>query len=113
MQVVQNLPAEMRELAARLTAPFDASEVKFKPAVVSGTRALAIAYVDARSVQDRLDNVFGFEHWQDDYECLPDGLVICRLRVKIGDDWVTRVDVGSPSEQPDSGDRLKAAFSDA
>ena len=31
----------------------------------------------------------------------------------IGDEWVTKMDVGGPSEQPDGGDRMKAAFSDA
>src|SRR5262249_13820499 len=44
---------------------------------------------------------------------LPDGSVMCRLRLKFGDQWITKTDVGSPSEQPDSGDRLKAAVSDA
>jgi hypothetical protein len=44
---------------------------------------------------------------------LDDGSVICRLRLKIGGEWITKMDVGSPSEQPDGGDRLKAAFSDA
>jgi hypothetical protein len=44
---------------------------------------------------------------------LPDGAVVCRLRLKIGDQWITKVDVGSPSGQPDNGDRTKAAFSDA
>jgi hypothetical protein len=44
---------------------------------------------------------------------LPDGSVVCRLRLKIGGEWITKVDVGGPSEQPDGGDRLKAAFSDA
>jgi hypothetical protein len=39
--------------------------------------------------------------------------VVCRLRCRIGGEWLTKVDVGSPSEQPDGGDRLKAAFSDA
>jgi hypothetical protein len=38
---------------------------------------------------------------------------MCRLRLRIGDRWITKADVGSPSEQPDGGDRLKAAFSDA
>jgi hypothetical protein len=38
---------------------------------------------------------------------------MCRLRLKIGDGWITKMDVGGPSEQPDGGDRLKAAFSDA
>lgn len=101
------------DLTKALAAPFDASEVRFKPGVVSGNRALALAYVDARVIQDRLDEVLGVEGWQDDYECLPDGSVVCRLRLRLGDEWVTKVDVGGPSEQPDGGDRLKAAFSDA
>src|SRR5262245_49381446 len=96
-----------------LSAPFDPSEVKFKPAVVSGNRAMALAYVDARVIQDRLDDVLGVTGWQDDYEVLPDNSVVCRLRLKLGDEWITKVDVGGPSEQPDGGDRMKAAFSDA
>src|SRR5207248_1414123 len=62
---------------------------------------------------DRLDEVLGVENWQDEYDSLPDGSVVCRLRLRLGDGWVTKVDVGSPSEQPDEHDRVKAAFSDA
>src|SRR4051794_34674856 len=104
---------QVEALTRALAAPFDPSEVKFKPAVVSGNRAMALAYVDARVIQDRLDDVLGVDGWQDDYECRDDGSVVCRLRLRLGDDWVTKVDVGGPSEQPDGGDRLKAAFSDA
>jgi hypothetical protein len=100
-------------LIKALTAPFDPTEVKFKPGVVSGNRALALAYVDARVIQDRLDDVLGVTGWQDDYECLADGSVVCRLRLRLGDEWITKVDVGGPSEQPDEGDRRKAAVSDA
>jgi hypothetical protein len=96
-----------------LAEPFDPREVRFKPAVVSGNRAMAIAYVDARVIQDRLDDVLGVAGWQDEYDCLPDGGVVCRLRLRLGDQWITKMDVGSPSEQPDEGDRRKASFSDA
>jgi hypothetical protein len=106
-------PVDVAALTRALAAPFAPTEVRFKPAVVNGNRALALAYVDARVIQDRLDDVLGVEGWQDDYECLPDGSVVCRLRLRLGDEWVTKVDVGGPSEQPDGGDRLKAAFSDA
>src|SRR5947209_10312718 len=114
-QVSEERPvsAEVEALTRALIAPFDPTEVKFKPGFVSGNRALALAYVDARVIQDRLDEVLGVEGWQDDYECLADGSVVCRLRLRLGDEWVTKVDVGGPSEQPDGGDRLKAAFSDA
>src|SRR5215467_15209415 len=100
-------------LTQQLLAPFEANEVKFKPAVVTGNRALALPYVDARVIQDRLDEVLGVAGWQDEYECLPDGSVVCRLRLRLGDEWITKMDVGAPSEQPDEGDRRKAAFSDA
>lgn len=103
----------VRALAAALADPFDPREVKFKPQAVKNNRALAIAYVDVRLIEDRLDEVLGAENWMDEYELLADGSVMCRLRVSLGGQWVTKADVGSPSEQPDSGDRLKAAFSDA
>lgn len=106
-------PSPVDELTEALATPFDPREVRFKPAVVSGNRALALAYVDARVIQDRLDNVLGVTGWQDEYECLPDGSVVCRLRLRIGDEWITKMDVGGQSEQPDEGDRRKAAFSDA
>jgi hypothetical protein len=96
-----------------LAAPFDQNVVKFKPAVVSGNRAMAMAFVDARTIQDRLDEVLGVGGWQDDYEVLADGSVVCRLQVCLNGVWLTKVDVGSPSEQPDDGDKRKAAFSDA
>jgi hypothetical protein len=96
-----------------LAAPFAASEVRFKPQSVSGNRALAIAYVDARVVLDRLDAVLGPDGWQDEYDVLPGGAVVCKLRCKIGGQWVVKCDVGAPSEQPDDGDKMKAAFSDA
>ncbi len=106
-------PASVEELTRALSEPFDLREVKFKPAVVSGNRALALAYVDARVIQDRLDDVLGVTGWQDEYECLPDGSVVCRLHLRLGDEWITKMDVGGQSEQPDEGDRRKAAFSDA
>lgn len=103
----------VQTLTAQLAAPFEPKDVKHKPQMVKGTRCLAMAYIDARLIQDRLDEVLGVENWEDSYRILPDGSVMCRLRCKLGDRWITKTDVGSPSEQPDGGDRLKAAFSDA
>jgi hypothetical protein len=111
-EITQRDP-ELRAIAAALSAPFEPKDVKFKPQMVKNNRALAMAYIDARLIQDRLDAVLGVENWQDKYDIQPDGSVVCRLRLKLGGRWITKTDVGSPSEQPDLGDRLKAAFSDA
>jgi hypothetical protein len=98
---------------AALAEPFHPRELKFKPQVVKDNRALGVAYVDVRVVQERLDGVLGVDGWQDEYEVLPDNTVLCRLRCKVAGEWLTKMDVGAPSEQPDGGDRMKAAFSDA
>jgi hypothetical protein len=104
---------EIDRVAQALAAPFDPDEVKFKAQTVSGNRALAVPFVDARVIQDRLDDVLGVMGWQDKYEPLPDGSVVCALSIRLGTEWVTKMDVGGESEQPDGGDRRKAAFSDA
>jgi hypothetical protein len=104
---------DVNAIAQALAAPFDAGEVKFKAQAVSGNRALAVPFVDARVVQDRLDDVLGVMGWQDAYEVLPDGAVVCSLKVRIGSEWIVKMDVGGQSEQPDEGDRRKAAFSDS
>src|ERR1019366_706639 len=99
--------------AELLAAPFAADEIKWKPQCVKGNRALAIAFIDARLVEDRLDAVFGPGGWQDNYTLLPSGDVVCTLRVRVDGEWVEKSDVGGQSDQPDEGDRVKAAFSDA
>lgn len=97
----------------RLAEPFPAAEVRWKPQAIKGNRASAIAYLDARHVMDRLDHVVGGGNWQDEYKVLDDGSVVCTLAVRVDGEWISKTDVGSLSAQPDAGDRLKAAFSDA
>ena len=102
-----------KEVLSALAAPFDPQEIKWRVGAVAGNRAMALAYVDARVVQDRLDDVLGVDGWQDDYAVLNDSSVTCKLSCRIGGQWIVKMDVGSVSEQPDDGDKMKAAFSDA
>jgi hypothetical protein len=103
----------VNEVARALAAPFGLEEIRFKATEINGNRALVTAYVDARAIQNRLDAVLGVMGWQDSYQCLADGSVLCQLRLRFNNEWITKMDVGGPSDQPDSGDRLKAAFSSA
>jgi hypothetical protein len=98
------------EALSQLRAPFPPDEVHLKPLNIKEKRALALPYIDARTVMDRLDAVVGILNWEDDYQVQSDGSVVCQLRVRILGEWIRKTDVGSPSEQPDEGDRLKAAF---
>jgi hypothetical protein len=104
---------DAKQLSLFLTAPFPADAVHWKPLSVKGNRALAAAYLDARAVMQRLDCVFGVGGWKDAYQLVNGGSVVCTLSVKVDGEWVQKSDVGSPSEQPDDGDKLKAAFRDS
>lgn len=100
-------------LLRKLGEYFPPDVLHWKPQAVSGSRALAVVYLSAREVMDRLDEVVGPLRWQDTYSVLPSGAVQCRLTITVAGVTVTREDVGGQSEQPDEDDRLKAAFSDA
>ena len=107
------MTTDAKALSMQLTAPFPVDAVHWKPLSVKGNRALAAAYLDARAIMQRLDCVLGVGGWKDSYSIVAGGSVVCTLSVKIDGEWVEKTDVGSPSEQPDEGDRVKAAFSDA
>lgn len=77
-----------------LHEPFPEDQVHWRAQTLTqkGDKALALAYLDARDVQDRLDAVCGPENWQCEYTETQSGRVICRLGIKIGDEWVWKSD---------------------
>jgi hypothetical protein len=100
-------------LAEKLQEPFDPKSIGWKPQTApKNGRALAAAYIDARDVMNRLDEVVGPENWSTTYELTPNG-VVCHLAICVDGRWITKTDVGAFSKQAESGDKLKAAFSDA
>ena len=113
IEVDEKRAIEVALIQKALLAPFELGWVKFKPGKVSGSRALALAYIDSRLIMDRLDEVVHIDGWKDEYTVYPSGAVECRLSLKLAGEWVTKADVGGQSEQPDEDDRMKAAYSDA
>lgn len=104
----------------QLADPFPPEVVGWKPQAISKdeTRCMVAAYIDARDVMNRLDAVVGPANWTDSYQFLDGGNVLCRLSIRIpagvgAYEWISREDVGGPSDQRDVGDKLKAAVSDA
>jgi hypothetical protein len=108
-------PTDPDDIADALAAPFEPGEVKFRAGATNQakTKALALPYIDARVVQDRLDDVLGAHNWQASFRDGKGGSVVCSLCLRVGGEWIAKEDTGGESEQPDGGDRVKAAFSDA
>jgi hypothetical protein len=92
---------------AALCLPFDPEVVELKPGAVAEEkrRVLALAYVDARHYQARLDTVVGPSGWMVQYRPWGERGVICALTV-LG---VTREDVGE-ADKSDPNQATSAAM---
>jgi hypothetical protein len=86
----------------KLALPFPEEDIEWRIAQ-AGKRgngqvwAQVLAYVQARAIMNRLDEVCGPENWRATYRFIPgaqgmDAGVICELSIKIGDEWVTKED---------------------
>lgn len=82
--------------------------------VVGGNRKAS--YITARTAMNRLDDVLGWENWEDAYESDANGSdnVLCKITVTLPDGRkITKADSGAPSKMGDDGEDEKGAFSDA
>jgi hypothetical protein len=105
---MESLPApSLAALAPALAAPFPPEWVELKPGAVSEERkrVLALAYVDARYYQARLDTTVGPDRWQVAYRPWGERAVICALTILD----VTREDVGE-AEKGDPNQATSAAM---
>lgn len=56
-----------------------------------------VAYIDARDVMKRLDDVVGAENWQDDYRVIKDQM-FAGIGIYINNQWVWKWDTGTESQ---------------
>ncbi len=76
------------------------------------TKAIPLAYIDARDVMTRLDQVMGFD-WQCRYNLADNGLLICEIGLKINEEWLWRAngagDTQVEAEKGKASDAFKRA----
>jgi len=89
-------------------------EIPYKWRVQSANQygASCVAYIDARQVQDLLDEVCGTENWQSRFIDVK-GNLFCEIGLKIENEWVWKSDCGTESniekEKGESSDSFKRA----
>jgi hypothetical protein len=81
---------------------------KWKPQTCGEYGATMVAYIDARHVQDMLDDVCGAENWQNKYEVVNNNL-FCQIGIKCDGEWVWKSDCGTESNM----EKVKGEASDA
>ena len=89
----------------------NAKKLNVKP--WEATSGIALAYIDARIVMDRLDAVLGLAGWQDAYVETVKGRIICTIKCKIDGEWISKSDgagdTGTEGEKGAISDAFKRA----
>lgn len=89
-------------IKSELAEPFSSEDVEWRLQNVSKdkTKGLAVAYVTARAIQNRLDEVVGPENWQDEYiswhggSTLKEASQLCVIHIfdKEKNLWISKTD---------------------
>ena len=95
----------------KLREPFDENEIEFRIGATNKdkTKGLALAYVQARAIQNRLDELFGIDGWVVTYREVTAGF-ICSLSIKINDKWITKEDGAATTEYESVKGGISNAF---
>lgn len=90
------------EIIKRLHEPFNAKEIEWKIQVTTQDkkRGMAVAYMNARAVQKRLDEVVGAFNWKNVYSLWHDNSQICGISIFNDDrnEWITKFDGAENSD---------------
>lgn len=100
----------MTEIQA-LADPFAPDEIRWRVGQVAknGKTCTVLAFIDARAVMDRLDEVVGPARWRDSYRAGPDGGLICRLEILLDGQWIPKEDAAENTDV----EAVKGGISDA
>lgn len=98
-----------------LKKPFDPSLISWRVGATNkkknngvASKGIALAYIDARDVMARLDEVCGISGWQNKHPHA-NGKTSCAVGIKIGDEWVWKENGAGDSDT----EAEKGAFSDS
>ncbi|GHV13437.1 hypothetical protein FACS1894219_08230 [Clostridia bacterium] len=84
------------EIIQRLRAPFAFRDVEWKIQVTTQDKArgMAVAYIDSRAIQNRLDEAVGVFNWKNTFEPWQSNSQICGLSVRDAEcgEWITKFD---------------------
>lgn len=100
----------MNNLIERLAEPFALEDIEWRVGSTNGdkSKGMALPYITARALMNRLDSLLGPENWRDEYIQIPGGF-LCGLSIRIDNDWITKWDGGGDSDiEP-----IKGGLSDA
>ena len=107
----ENSPTTSPTIFEQLSAPFSPERVSWRVGFTNAdkTRGLALAYIDARDVMDRLDAACGPPGWSRRYTHA-ERRCVCEVGLKLAGEWAWKADgAGDTDYEADKG-ALSGAF---
>jgi hypothetical protein len=93
---MEELEVNYEDMIKRLREPFAFKDVEWKIQVTTQDKArgMAVAYIDSRAIQNRLDEVIGTFNWRNQFMPWQNNAQLCGLSIYDSDrgEWVTKYD---------------------
>jgi hypothetical protein len=104
-------PTTAADIFTQLKAPFPSTAIEWKLGGTNkdGTKGRALPYLKFQAVADRLDEVLGETNWTNTYVSGPAGGVVCRLALRIENEWLTKENGAANTDK----EGIKGGLSDA
>jgi hypothetical protein len=102
-----------QDLFDALSAPFPADAIDWRVGSTTQdkSKGMALAYIDARTVADRLDTLCGMDGWQCRYDQPVNGSIVCNLGIKMpGGEWIWKADGAGATDYEAEKGMLSDAF---
>lgn len=101
----------MTDMFTALRLPFAPDRVGWRvgPTTKDKSRGLALCYIDARDVADRLDEVCTPAGWQNHYSHA-NGKTVCDVGILCGEQWIWKADGAGDTDMEAEKGALSAAF---
>lgn len=98
-------------LKEQLKKPFLDDELEFRVGATNSdkTKGLALAYIQARAIQNRLDEVVGIENWRVSYKEINGGF-LAKLELKINNEWIAKEDGANVTDYEAIKGGISSAF---
>ena len=102
---------QAKEIYQALKEPFNPNVIHWRVGSTNSekSKGIALAYLDARDVMKRLDDVVGMENWQCKYPFVG----CCELSIRVGGEWITKTNIAGETrveaEKGQASDAFKRA----
>jgi len=80
-------PFPVEKISWRVGSTNEKKDYQTKKVIQKATKGIALAYIDARDVMDRLDEVVGASNWQCKYESV-NGVMMCSIGINVDGQFI-------------------------